>query len=109
MGILTFLRGYHIHPENMLSKKKFHVCWTMDCESCHPNVNDPELGSNAVRGYIQILNELNWKATLFAISEEVHSLHELFREASGHGHELAIHLHPQAGGEPSDYLGTYSP
>jgi peptidoglycan/xylan/chitin deacetylase (PgdA/CDA1 family) len=92
-----------------LPDKNFHICWTMDCESCHPNINDAELGKNAVRGFTQVLNELNWKATLFAIPEELSPLREVFKDAAGGGHELALHLHPQAAGEKSDYLGTFSP
>lgn len=90
------------------TNRTFHVCWTMDCESSRPEINNPDLGRNAVRGFVNILNELRWKATLFAIPEEATPLGKTLEDAAAHGHELGLHLHPQAGGESCDYLGAFS-
>lgn len=86
----------------------FHICWTMDCESCHPGVNDPDLGRRAVRGFTDVLNQFNWKASLFSIPEEVAPLEREFKVALEHGHEIGLHTHPLASGEPVDFLGAFS-
>ena len=61
-----------------------------------------------MRGFTAVLNELNWKATLFTIPEELSPLGGILKDAAAQGHELGLHLHPQASGEASDYLGIFS-
>jgi peptidoglycan/xylan/chitin deacetylase (PgdA/CDA1 family) len=91
-----------------VSAKVMHICWTMDCESSRPNVNNPELGENAMRGFTLMLRDAGWRATLFAIPGDVRILTGVLRDAASEGHEIALHVHPQAEGMASDYLGAFS-
>src|SRR5690242_1177036 len=91
-----------------MSRTKFYVCWTMDCESVLPPISDPELGSRAIKGYARILEDQGWHGTFLAVPEEVVALADLIGSLSGSGHEVGIHLHPKGAGYPSDYQGTYS-
>src|SRR5581483_7129586 len=86
----------------------FHICWTMDCESSRPGILDPSLGRNAIEGFADLLEQDGCLGTFFLIPEEVVAHRELLIEIAGRGHELGLHLHPQASGYSSDFLGTFS-
>ena len=86
----------------------FHVCWSIDCESCRKDVNDLELGRRSIEGFCEILNDNGWKSTLFLMPEEIGSLADLLYKKAEEGHELGLHLHPEESGYRSDYLGVYS-
>lgn len=91
-----------------MSRNRFCVCWTMDCESVVPPINNPELGSQAIDGYAQILEEKGWPGTFFVLPEEVAALPDLIASLTDRGHEVGMHLHPKAAGHPNDYLATFS-
>lgn len=90
-------------PDNV-----FHICWTIDCESSHPAIQDLDLGRNAVRGFTELVEKAGWKGTFFLIPEEVAPLRQEFRDVAARHHEIGIHPHPLASGYENDYLGTYS-
>ena len=85
----------------------FHVCWTMDCESTQPGIEDTALGANAISGFAELLEQEGWSATFFLIRTELEPLADLLAEKAQAGHELAVHTHPNACGYPSPYLGVY--
>jgi peptidoglycan/xylan/chitin deacetylase (PgdA/CDA1 family) len=87
---------------------KFHICWSMDCESCRAEVRDPALGRRAIAGFCEILEAAGWRGTLFLMPEEIEHMPELLHRAAQAGHEIALHLHPDASGYPSGHLGRYS-
>ena len=87
---------------------KFHVCFTIDCESCRKEVDDLELGRNAAAGFADLLEQAGWRGTFYLMPEEAGPLADLFGEVAGRGHELALHLHPDASGYPSGHMGVYS-
>jgi hypothetical protein len=91
-----------------MKQSEFHVCWTMDCESVMPPINNPQLGRQAIDGYSRILDSLGWHGTFFVIPEEVAVLCDPIKSLEARGHEVGLHLHPKAGGRASDHLGTYS-
>ncbi len=72
-----------------MKRNEFYVCWTMDCESILPPVSDPELGTNALSGYAQILEEQGWHGTLFVVPEEVAALPDLLGLLAARG-EMVI-------------------
>ena len=86
----------------------FHICWTMDCESSHPNIADVDLGENAIRGFAEILESQGARGTFFLIPEEVRPFASLLAGLHARGHEIGLHVHPQSSGYRSDYLGAYS-
>ena len=86
---------------------KLHVCWTIDCESTQPGIEDPALGRSALSGFSGILEAEGWRGTFFLIRSELEPLGDLLAEKAGAGHELGVHTHPDACGYPSPYLGTY--
>ena len=85
----------------------FHICWSIDCESCRGEV-DMDLGRRAIDGFCEILDDVGWLGTLFVMPEEIEPMAELLARKAETGHELALHLHPDASGYPSGYLGVYS-
>jgi len=87
---------------------RLHVCWTIDCESSHPAVNDVQLGRCAATGFAELIEAEGWRATFFSTPEEAVPLADVLGNISEHGHEVGLHPHPLASGNPSDYLGTYS-
>ena len=91
-----------------MTSDTFHICWTMDCESCRPGIQDPELGRNAMEGFAGLLEQNGCRGTLFLIPEEIAQHRHLLLELASRGHELGIHLHPQASGYASDFLGSFS-
>ena len=88
---------------------RLYLCWTIDCESSQPGIEDPDLGRNAVSGFSDLLEKEGWKGTFFLIKKEVDLLHDSMREIMKKDHEVAIHTHPNASGFPSPYLGVYDP
>lgn len=86
----------------------YFVCWTIDCESCRKEINDTILGRRAINGYCDILEEAGWRGTLFLTPEEIGYMPELLMEKFEKGHEIGLHLHPDEGGYPNGYMGTYS-
>src|SRR5690349_20894994 len=90
------------------SRLKFHICWTIDCESSRREINDLSLGEHAIRGFAEILEEKGWRGTFFLTPEEVQPFASLLAEKAQQGHEIGIHLHPDESGFGSAYLGTYS-
>ena len=87
---------------------RLHVCWTIDCESSHPAVNDIELGRNAIVGFADLMESEGWAATFFSTPEETRVLGSTLAGMVERGHEVGLHPHPLASGYSSDYLGTYS-
>jgi len=85
----------------------FHICWTVDCESTQPGIEDPALGRNAISGVAEVLEAEGWRGTFFVIRTELEALADLLGETGEAGHELGIHTHPDACGYRSAYLGTY--
>lgn len=85
----------------------FHICWTIDCESSRPGIEDLGLGRNAVSGFAELLEKEGWRGTFFLIRTELEPLTDLLAEKAKLGHELAIHTHPNACGYTSPYLGAY--
>lgn len=88
--------------------KRLYLCWTIDCESSHPAVNDLELGQNAIVGFADLIGSEGWAATFFSTPEETQALGSTLGNMVGRGHEVGLHPHPLTSGYPSDYLGTYS-
>jgi len=86
----------------------FYVCWSVDCESCRPEVNDTELGQRAIEGFLKLLEDVGWSGTLFLVPEEIQYMVELLGRKMETGHEIAMHLHPASSGFRSDYMGEYS-
>lgn len=91
-----------------MKRNEFLVCWSMDCESVLPPINNPELGSRAISGYARILEEQGWHGTFFVVPEEIAALADLIASLPGRSHEVGMHLHPKGAGYPRDYLATYS-
>jgi peptidoglycan/xylan/chitin deacetylase (PgdA/CDA1 family) len=87
---------------------KFHVCWTIDCESCRKEINDVKLGWDAVAGFADILEKEGWAGTFFVMPEEIRPLANLLKRLVRSGHELGLHLHPDETGHPCGHLGAYS-
>jgi peptidoglycan/xylan/chitin deacetylase (PgdA/CDA1 family) len=85
-----------------------YVCWTIDCESTHPAVNDRDLGRRAIEGFASLMETEGWRATFFATPEEVTALADAFGRVLEKGHEVGLHPHPASSGYPSDHLGRYS-
>jgi len=86
----------------------FHICWSIDCESARPEINDIELGGRAIEGFCEMLESFGWKGTLFLVPEEIEPLAELLGRMNEAGHEIGLHIHPALSGRSSDYLGVYS-
>jgi peptidoglycan/xylan/chitin deacetylase (PgdA/CDA1 family) len=86
----------------------FHVCWSIDCESCRPEVNDTTLGRKAIEGFCEIIEAAGWRSTLFLMPEEIESFPDLLARKAEAGHEIALHLHPDESGFPGGSLGVYS-
>lgn len=87
----------------------FHVCWTMDCESTQPGIEDAALGRNAISGFAGLLESWGGRGTFFLIRTELAPLADILAEKAGLGHELAVHTHPDPGVYPSPHLGRYGP
>ena len=87
---------------------RLYVCWTIDCESSHPAVNDIELGRRAVAGFAELIETEGWKATFFSTAEEATALADTLGRLAERGHEVGLHPHPLASGYRSDHLGVYS-
>lgn len=85
----------------------FHVCWTVDCESTQPGIEDLALGRNAVLGVTELLEGEGWQGTFFLIRSELEPLSDVLGNTAQAGHELGIHTHPDTCGYPSPYLGVY--
>lgn len=85
-----------------------YVCWTIDCESSHPAVNDLELGRRAIAGFADVIEIEGWRATFFSTPQEATALSDSLGRVAERGHEIGLHPHPLASGYRSDYLGTYS-
>jgi peptidoglycan/xylan/chitin deacetylase (PgdA/CDA1 family) len=90
-------------------KDTLYLCWTIDCESTHPAVNDKILGRNAVEGFAGLMEAEGWRATFFVTPEEAAALSDTFGRMVEAGHEVGLHPHPASSGYPSDHLGRYSP
>lgn len=86
----------------------FHICWSIDCESCRREVNDLTLGRKAIEGFCEVLENVGWKSTLFLMPEEIETMSELLGRKAESGHEIALHLHPDESGYRSGCLGIYS-
>ena len=86
----------------------FYVCWSIDCESCLPGVNDVALGQRAIAGFCEILEQRNWRGTLFVMPEEIEHMAELLGRMHQGGHELGLHVHLDTADNARRYLGEYS-
>jgi len=86
----------------------FHICFTMDCESVRPEIDDPALGRRAMRGYADLLARAGWRATFFVVPEQLEPMADLLTALQEEGHEIGLHFHPETAGCPSPYLGTYA-
>jgi len=87
---------------------KFHVCWTIDCESSRADINDVKLGHNAISGFSDLLEEEGWAGTFFLVDEELEPLSDLLGKKKEKGHELAFHPHPDKPGGEWEFLGVFS-
>ena len=87
----------------------FYICWTMDCESTQPGIENVGLGRNAMNGFTELLEEEGWRGTFFLIRSELEPLRDTIGRISENGHELAVHTHPNACGYKSPFLGVYDP
>ncbi len=86
----------------------FLVCWTMDCESCRREIGDTALGKRAIEGFCSVLDDSGFRGTLFLMPEEIECMPDLLARVSDVGHELALHLHPDASGYLHGAMGFYS-
>ena len=86
----------------------FHVCFTMDCESVRPDIDDLALGRRAIGGYCAQLERVGWRATFFVVPEQLAPMADLLGTAIETGHEVGLHFHLETMGYPSPYLGVYS-
>jgi len=86
----------------------FHICFTMDCESVRPEIDDLALGRRAMRGYADLLECEGWRATFFVVPEQIEPMAELLHRLQAEGHEIGLHFHPETAGYSSPYLGTFS-
>jgi peptidoglycan/xylan/chitin deacetylase (PgdA/CDA1 family) len=92
----------------LLNESFFHVCWSIDCESCRKEINDVELGKKSILGFCRLLEEYGFRGTLFLMPEEIVHMPDLLGKMAEMGHETALHLHPDESGYPTGYLGCYS-
>jgi peptidoglycan/xylan/chitin deacetylase (PgdA/CDA1 family) len=86
----------------------FHICFTMDCESVRPEVNDLDLGRRAMRGYADLNAREGWHATFFVVPEQIEPMADLLSDLQSARHEIGLHFHPETAGYSSPYLGTFS-
>jgi len=86
----------------------FHIIFTMDCESCRPEIDDVALGRRAMRGYADLLEREGWRGTFFVVPEQLPLMTDLLEELIAGGHEIGLHFHLETAGYPSPYLGVYS-
>ncbi|MBN1290204.1 MAG: polysaccharide deacetylase family protein [Candidatus Latescibacteria bacterium] len=77
-----------------MSKTKFWINWSIDCEATQHSVNDAGLGLKGARGYADILDANGMKGTFFIIPKDAESNPDFYRSLTGRGHETGLHLHP---------------
>ncbi|MBA7518929.1 hypothetical protein ES705_11003 [subsurface metagenome] len=92
-----------------------YIAWTMDCERV---INEsPLLGpknedesEKSITGFVEILEFNDLKATLFFVPDSVNVHKTLIPNIKEHGHEVAMHLHPESFGDGhyNKPLGNYS-
>ena len=88
-------------------KTDIHVCWTIDCESTQPGIEDPNLGSRSIKGFVELISSAKLRATLFVIPSDAVVYSALLRELAGEDFEIGLHYHPQAAGY-DDFCGAYT-
>ena len=77
-----------------MSKTKFWVNFTIDCESTQGYVDETEFGLKSARGYRDVLERHDQKGTFFLLPGDAKADPEFYRELPERGHEVGLHLHP---------------
>ena len=88
-------------------KTDIHICWTIDCESTQPDIENPNLGSRAIKGFAELISSAKLRATLFVIPSDAVAYSALLCQLAGEGFEIGLHCHPQAAGY-DDFCGAYT-
>ncbi|HOC02340.1 MAG TPA: polysaccharide deacetylase family protein [bacterium] len=88
--------------------KKIYFALGVDCESTQPAVNNPSLGEKAIRGIAEVINKNNGRCTFFVIPGDIKQHKHIYTEIEKQGHEIGLHIHPEAQGY-KQYCGIYGP